>query len=121
MTRYLCVEIMYLTLHYMCIVYFSTACIALAVPDLDDLISLIGAVASSALALIFPPLLSILVFWRIRHKFRWLGCLPWPVWVGKDVLIITLGVVGSMFGTYASIDNIVHFFRHDKQANDSCL
>ena len=100
-------------------VAFNTACIGLAVPDLNDLISLIGAVASSALALIFPPILSILVFWRIRDKFRWLGCLPWPVWVVKDILIVTLGVVGTIFGTYASINGIIDFFKNNN-ASSGC-
>ena len=99
--------------------HIIAALIALAVPDLDDLISLIGAVASSGLALIFPPLLSILVFWRIRHKCHWLGCFPWPVWVVKDVLIATLGVVGSLFGTYAAIRRIVLYFRQELHS-DGC-
>lgn len=81
-------------------------------PDLNDLIALIGAVASSSLALIFPSLLAILVFWKKRRETRWLGCLPWPVWVVKDLLIALLGVVGTLFGTYASILSIVHFFKH---------
>jgi len=40
-----------------------TAGIAIGIPDLGDLISLVGAIASSALALMFPPLFEILVFW----------------------------------------------------------
>ena len=92
----------------------------MAVPDLNDLISLIGAVASSGLALIFPPVLSILVFWRIRRDIRWLGYLRWPVWVVKDILIILLGVVGTLFGTYASIHSIVEFFKDDHAKEKAC-
>lgn len=82
------------------------AAIAAAIPDLGDLISLIGAVASSALALIFPPLLEILVFWTVKEK-RWCWIFPRPVWVTKNVLIITFGILGLIFGTYSSIVNIV--------------
>ena len=92
----------------------------MAVPDLDDLISLIGAVASSTLALIFPSLLSILIFWRVRHETLWLGCLPWPVWVVKDLLITLLGVVGSLFGTYTALDNIVTYFKENNAAEKAC-
>ena len=94
--------------------------IAMAVPDLDDLISLIGAVASSTLALVFPSVLSIMIFWPIRRETTWLGCLPWPIWVVKDVLIALLGVVGSVFGTYASIDNIVAYFQGEDAADKAC-
>ena len=95
---------------YNILLSFSAACIALAVPDLNDLIALIGAVASSSLALIFPSLLAILVFWRRRSETYWLGCLPWPIWMVKDLLIALLGMVGTVFGTYAAISSIVHFF-----------
>ena len=99
---------------------FLVAGIALAVPDLDDLISLIGAVASSTLALIFPSILSILVFWRIRNEFFWLGCFPWPVWVAKDILIALLGVLGTISGTYVSMNRIVTYFQANHAAERAC-
>lgn len=86
-------------------------------PDLGDLISLIGAVASSGLALIFPPLLSILVFWRVRHDIHWLCVFPWQVWVTKDILIISLGVIGTLFGTFASIYSIADYFKTNNQGS----
>ena len=73
------------------------------------MIALVGAFASSALALIFPPLIEILTFSRVEGKV-WLGCLPRPVWIAKDIAIMTLGVVGSLFGTYAAIENIIENF-----------
>ena len=91
--------------------------IALAVPDLDDLISLVGAVASSALALIFPSILSILVFWRIR---RGVFCLPWPVRVVRDVLVALLGVVGTIFGTYAAMRSTVKYFHDHHTSEKAC-
>jgi proton-coupled amino acid transporter len=94
--------------------------IAIAIPDLEDLLSLIGAVASSMLALIFPSILSIMIFWPIRRETSWLGCLPWPVWVVKDAFIALLGVVGSVFGTYASISNIVAYFQGGDEADKAC-
>ena len=85
----------------------SAAIIAIVVPDLEDLIALIGAVASSALALIFPALLEIAVFWPDRRERKFLFVLPWVVWVVKDCLILFLGIAGLMLGTYASISNII--------------
>lgn len=83
------------------------AVIALAVPDLGDLISLIGAVASSALALIFPALLEIVTFWHDRRERKFLWFMPWVVWVVKDCLILALGIFGLILGSYASISNII--------------
>lgn len=96
--------------------YNIIAVVAVIVPDLGDLISLIGAVASSALALIFPPLMEILVFVKPDNPIRF--SLSWRVvehaaWIIKDILIMLLGVVGLMFGTYASIDGIVNFKQED--------
>lgn len=96
--------------------------IALAVPDLEDLIALIGAVASSSLALIFPALLEIAVFWPDRRERKFCFVFPWIVWVVKDCLILLLGVVGLCFGAYASIANIVtNIGKNEHSCNDSLL
>ena len=104
-----------------------TVSFALALPDLGDLISLVGAVASSALALIFPPLLHILVFIKgdsadqqngLRAKLKqtemeqtlWITRFKKAAWVAKDVLIMVLGFFGFALGTYASIDGLVKYF-----------
>ncbi len=94
------------------------AALALAIPDLEDLISLVGAFASSALALVFPPLLEMLVFWKYSdHKC----CgLPRPFWITKDILIMTLGIVGFLFGTYASISEIVKNIGKSSSGEESC-
>ena len=81
--------------------------IAIAVPDLGDLIALIGALASSCLALIFPALLEIMAFWPERRERKFLWIFPWEVWVTKDCLILLLGIVGLILGTYASIASII--------------
>lgn len=85
------------------------AIIAMVVPDLEDLIALIGAMASSALALIFPAILEIAAFWpdRAERKFIFRLPYPWMVWVVKDCLILSLGIAGLVMGTYASISNII--------------
>lgn len=87
-------------------------------PDLGDLISLIGAGASGALALIFPALLEIFSFWHDRRDRKFCWVLPWGVWVVKDLLIVALGVVGFFVGCYISVDGIVHFV---KQKDEHCL
>ena len=73
--------------------------LAITVPHLELMISLIGALASSALALIFPPIIQILALWP-DGKLRW-----WHI--VKDILIVLFGILGFVAGTITSIMEIV--------------
>ena len=77
--------------------------LAISLPQLDNFISLLGAVSSSALAIIFPPILHMLTF-----KGHGLTCLG----VCKDIFIISIGVLGFLFGTYTSLLAIIYGFEH---------
>ena len=104
---------------------FPPAGFALAIPDLDGLITLIGAVASAALAFIFPPVLELLTFWSERPPFLTFHlnntrlAISWWFTVAKCLAILLLGVVGSLSGTIFSIISIVQFFK-DKTGDCSC-
>ncbi|KAA0709273.1 Proton-coupled amino acid transporter 2 [Triplophysa tibetana] len=75
-----------------------TCILAVLIPELDLVISLVGSVSSSALALIFPPLLQIITFHNEGMK-RWV--------MVKDVAISLIGLVGFVAGTYISIQEII--------------
>jgi solute carrier family 36 (proton-coupled amino acid transporter) len=77
-----------------------TFILAAMVPNLGAVISLVGAVSSSTLALIFPPLIDIITFWPNQ-----LGRNYWMLW--KDIAIMIFGILGFIFGSYASIVQIV--------------
>lgn len=77
-----------------------TFALAAAIPNLGAVISLVGAFSSSALALIFPPLIEIITFWPNR-----LGKYYWMLW--KDIAIMMFGIAGFAFGSYVSIQNIL--------------
>uniref|UniRef100_A0A2A4IXC9 Amino acid transporter transmembrane domain-containing protein n=1 Tax=Heliothis virescens TaxID=7102 RepID=A0A2A4IXC9_HELVI len=72
---------------------------AALIPNLSGIISLVGAFSSSALALIFPPLIEIMTFWPDQ-----LGEHQWMLW--KDISIIVFGVTGFAFGTFINVKNI---------------
>jgi len=81
------------------LVLFISA-LAIAIPRLDLFISLVGSVGCSALGLIIPPMLHLMVYWETIHK---------AVLV-KDFLIITFGIVGTVTGTYSSLEAIITAF-----------
>ncbi|XP_023702924.2 proton-coupled amino acid transporter-like protein pathetic isoform X1 [Cryptotermes secundus] len=83
-----------------CLVVFTFA-LAAMIPNLGAVISLVGAVSSSTLALVFPPIIEIITFW---HKG--FGKKSWILW--KDISIMIFGLVGFGFGSYVSVWNVVH-------------
>ncbi|XP_063222739.1 neutral amino acid uniporter 4 isoform X5 [Bacillus rossius redtenbacheri] len=74
--------------------------LAAAIPNLGAVISLVGAVSSSTLALIFPPLIEVITFWHVG-----LGARDWVLW--KDLGIMAFGLCGFCFGSYISVCNIL--------------
>lgn len=88
----------YLTRTALVVVTFA---LAAAIPNLGAVISLVGAFSSSALALIFPPLIEIVTFWPTKFRSK-----VWMFW--KDVAIILFGFFGFLVGSYVSILNIIN-------------
>ncbi|KAL6117347.1 slc36a1 [Pungitius sinensis] len=76
-----------------------TCALAVLIPELDLVISLVGSVSSSFLALIFPPILELLTF----HTE---GALS-PLVTGKNVAVSLIGLVGFLAGTYIAVEQIV--------------
>ncbi|KAM3866938.1 proton-coupled amino acid transporter 1 [Diretmus argenteus] len=75
-----------------------TCALAILIPELDLVISLVGSVSSSFLALIFPPMLQIAAF----HTE---GLSPWVII--KNAVISLFGLVGFVTGTYIAIEQII--------------
>nr|XP_057912147.1 proton-coupled amino acid transporter 1 [Doryrhamphus excisus]XP_057912155.1 proton-coupled amino acid transporter 1 [Doryrhamphus excisus]XP_057912166.1 proton-coupled amino acid transporter 1 [Doryrhamphus excisus] len=80
------------------ILVIFTCALAILIPELDLVISLVGSVSSSFLALIFPPILQILVL----HSE---GLSP-PV-LAKNFMISLVGLVGFLAGTYIAVEQII--------------
>ncbi|KAL3880859.1 hypothetical protein ACJMK2_033065 [Sinanodonta woodiana] len=85
------------------IMVFVTFGIALLVPHIDLLISLIGAFAGASLALILPPIIEIATYSGPSETIS-----KWKIF--KNIIIIFLGFVGFLTGTYSSIRDIAATF-----------
>lgn len=77
-----------------------TFCVAELVPNLSLLLSLIGAVCSTVLALVLPPLLEFII----------LSCeedgVGWFVFI-KNSIILVISLIGFATGGYESLSNII--------------
>ncbi|KAH8241069.1 proton-coupled amino acid transporter-like protein CG1139 isoform X2 [Drosophila bipectinata] len=76
-----------------------TFLLATCIPNLGAIISLVGAVSSSALALIAPPIIEIFTFYNVGY-----GRYKWMLW--KDIAIMVFGLCGFVFGTWVSLLDI---------------
>lgn len=93
MTRFL--------INYVC-VHFAVI-LAEAIPFLSLFISLVGAVSSTALALIVPAILELVT----SYTFGEIS----PRIIIKDSLILFIGLVGMITGGYESINSIIKAFQ----------
>ncbi|XP_071439194.1 proton-coupled amino acid transporter-like protein pathetic, partial [Hetaerina americana] len=79
-----------------------TACIALAIPALDSLMGLIGAVCISTAGLLFPAILETVYRYENLGKFKWI------MW--KNIIIFLFGTLGFVTGVWTSIVGIIASF-----------
>uniref|UniRef100_A0A8D1N5U5 Solute carrier family 36 member 1 n=1 Tax=Sus scrofa TaxID=9823 RepID=A0A8D1N5U5_PIG len=75
-----------------------TCVVAILVPRLDLVLSLVGSVSSSALALIIPPLLEIATYYSEGMS---------PLAIIKDALISMLGFLGFVVGTGVTLYELI--------------
>lgn len=84
-----------------------TDSLAEVVPALNAFISLIGALCSSGLALIFPPLIELVSAWGSSER-------PGKIMLGKNCIILVVALFGLITGTIESMEKLIEAFKHKK-------
>ena len=81
--------------------------LAIAVPDLEPFISLVGAVFFGSLGLFVPAFIEI-VFLQTNGSF---GVLKWKLW--KNIFLMVFALVAMFAGAFVSIQHIVETYTKD--------
>ncbi|XP_046974494.1 proton-coupled amino acid transporter-like protein CG1139 [Vanessa cardui] len=75
--------------------------IAIAFPNIGNLMGLLGAFCLSNMGFIFPALIDLLVIWESPGLGKW----KWRLWV--NVLVILLGILLFVAGTYSNVKGLI--------------
>ncbi|XP_067008859.2 proton-coupled amino acid transporter-like protein pathetic [Anabrus simplex] len=77
--------------------------LAIAVPNLGPITSLVGAVCFSMLGLLVPAVIETVTFWN-----EGLGFARWRLY--KNIIIIILSLIALVSGSYSSIEEIIETY-----------
>ncbi|XP_059481293.1 proton-coupled amino acid transporter-like protein CG1139 [Neocloeon triangulifer] len=80
-----------------CGIVLLTFGLAVAIPNLELFISLVGALSLSVVGIILPPIIAFATFKHQRRGWR----------VFKNIAIVIFGILGMITGTYVSIVDII--------------
>ena len=88
---------------------------------MGDFIALVGASASSMLALVFPPMVDCLVerkatMLRLLKNIMQVYC--FTQYLQPSFRILVMGIVGGIVGTFISVESIVHVLLSSENGDD---
>ncbi|CAK1549218.1 unnamed protein product [Leptosia nina] len=75
--------------------------IAIAFPNIGNLMGLLGAFALSNMGFIFPAIIDLLVVWEVPGLGKW----RWRLW--KNTFIIVVGVLLFSAGSYSNLKGLI--------------
>ncbi|XP_047741403.1 proton-coupled amino acid transporter 4 [Hyalella azteca] len=81
-----------------------TVMLAALIPNIGLFINLVGAVSSSTLAIIFPPIVHLVTIWPETGRYNYIAV--------KAVALVAFGLLGFVTGSYASVVAIVNYLEH---------
>lgn len=83
------------------------AALAIAVPDLEPFISLVGAVFFSTLGLLVPAVVEGVFLWPETGRFHWI--------LIKNVFLVLFALLALLTGSAVSILNIIKIYTGDDE------
>lgn len=89
--------------------FFNPVVIAQLVPHLNLIISLIGALCSTGLALFIPAIIQIVLAYGTEKG-------PSYVVLIKNSFIILIGIIGLVTGTVESVESLIKLIVSEKDA-----
>ncbi|XP_063705086.1 proton-coupled amino acid transporter-like protein pathetic [Culicoides brevitarsis] len=89
------------------VIMLLMACVAVAVPDLEPFISLVGAIFFSTLGLLVPSIVETVFHWDDLGRFNWILC--------KNIILGVFSILALIAGSAVSINNIINIYSGDKE------
>ncbi|XP_013178442.1 PREDICTED: proton-coupled amino acid transporter 2-like [Papilio xuthus] len=86
---------------YRAVFIVAITSIAIAFPNIGNLMGLLGAFCLSNMGFIFPALIELLVIWEVPG----LGRYKWRLW--KNVFVIIVGILLFVAGTYSNLKGLI--------------
>lgn len=96
-----------------CGIIMIQASVAIAVPDLEPFISLVGAVFFSSLGLMAPAIIEGVFLWPETGRFHWIMI--------KNVFLMIFATVALLAGSAVSIYHIIQLYTGDDDEIDTFL
>ncbi|XP_050358073.1 proton-coupled amino acid transporter-like protein CG1139 isoform X1 [Nymphalis io] len=75
--------------------------IAIAFPNIGNLMGLLGAFCLSNMGFIFPALIDLLVIWENPGLGKW----KWRLWI--NIFVILMGILLFIAGTYSNVKGLI--------------
>ncbi|KAK4887000.1 hypothetical protein RN001_003271 [Aquatica leii] len=89
-----------------CIFVCGTIAIAVAVPNLEPIISLVGSICFSTLGLLVPAIVDTVLYWE-----EGLGCLKWRLI--QNIFLAAFSIFALVSGTVTSIESLINSFNKE--------
>lgn len=109
-------RLMIIELVFRALLVVATYLLSVVVPQLDLIISLVGAITSSSVAVMIPSILHTVTFWE-QNSNRWARIRLLAV----NLVLFAIGLTAFTLGIYFSVSDIIDSYRTIEFINETTL